>query len=361
MSDLLRSLALALVILSATAAAAGPKPDARRIERSYWLHASLADDTRRGYWGPAYPAPPAPTGGEVRAAARLLCGPMGANRLYLIYSGEIASSDAIRVFGWWRRACPRSVEIVPTLVLRMYDREMTPTFTAEQAGALCDALRRTAGARRIAVYDVYPSRDQGPALATLRARFPGALLRVGLQPGEATPGAAGVVEDTWSALCHGKTTADWLSPGFGAETLRRWVTERGPDGPPVAWDLVTVAWDYLPTPRGAYPGYDDAARNMPLPAGRNRAAAATIIANAKPGAFAGFSSDLFILHVNSQHPSHDGALGAFYACLRRGERYHGYYAAPMEEIMAIYAGLARGRLPEAAAASPAEIGPGPRG
>ena len=29
-----------------------------------------------------------------------------------------------------------------------------------------------------------------------------------------------------------------------------------------------MAWDYAATERGAYPGYDDAAKNMPLPAGR---------------------------------------------------------------------------------------------
>lgn len=353
MTGLRRALSLTLAILSVPVAVAAPKPDARRLERSYWLHASLADDTRRGYWGPAYPAPPAPTEGEVRAAARLLCGPMGANRLYLIYHGEITASDATRVFGWWRRACPRGVEIVPTLVLRMYDREMTPTFTTEQTGALCGALRRVARARRIAIYDVYPNRDQGPALAVLRARFPGAIVRVGLQPGEAPLAAVGAVEDTWSALCHGKTGADWLSPGFGAETLRRWVAERRSDGPPVAWDLVTVAWDYLPTPRGEYPGYDDAARNMALPPGRNQAAAAAIVANASSGAFAGFSSDLFILHVNSRDPARDGNAGSLYACLRRGQRYRGYFAAPMEEIMAIYGDLARGRLPGLAAASPA--------
>ena len=76
----------------------------------------------------------------------------------------------------------------------------------------------------------------------------------------------------------------------------------------MAWDLITVAWDYTATDRGGYPGYDDARKNMPLPAGRN-ALAARILSVAKRQALAGFSSDLFILHVNSRSPTHDGPDG----------------------------------------------------
>jgi hypothetical protein len=91
------------------------------------------------------------------------------------------------------------------------------------------------------------------------------------------------VQDTWSGFCHGKTNADWFDKGFGAETLRKWVKDRNRKDQPVAWDLMVVAWDYSTTARGGYPGYDDAAKNMPLPAGRNRLAAKEILRVAQVG------------------------------------------------------------------------------
>lgn len=75
------------------------------------------------------------------------------------------------------------------------------------------------------------------------------------------------VQDTSSCFCHGKTNADWLDRDFGAETLRQWIEARNPPSHRVTWDLIVVAWDYAATERGGYPGYDDAAKNMPLPAG----------------------------------------------------------------------------------------------
>lgn len=99
---------------------------------------------------------------------------------------------------------------------------------------------------------------------------------------------------------------------------------------------MAVAWDYSVTKRGEYPGYDDAARNMPLPEGRNRLAAREILANASKKDLAGFSSDLFILHVNSAHARRDGGAGAFYETLKRGEPYAGYFAAPFREITGLY-------------------------
>jgi hypothetical protein len=109
---------------------------------------------------------------------------------------------------------------------------------------------------------------------------------------------------------------------------------------PVAWDLVTVAWDYSATERGGFPGYDDAEKNMALPAGRNRLAVQLIRDAAAPTALRGFSSDLYILHENSRTAAHDGRDGSFYECLKRGEDYRGFYGAPLREIAAIYAGLA---------------------
>lgn len=332
---------------SASSRFAIPPPHRLRgLERSYWVHASLAALPQKGYWGPAFPAAVPPTPEEVKRAAGLLAGEYGANRLYLIYHQEIPLDEARRVFAAWRRACPRGVELVPAFVLRMYDKAETEVFRPEELRALCRFLKREVNARRAAVYDIYPKREQGPCAALLAEEYPGGLIRVGLQPGEplAAPFVS-AVEDTWSALCHGKSSDDWQAPGFGAETLRRWVAERNAGALPVAWDLVAVAWDYSVTERGAYPGYDDAEKNMPLPAGRNRAAAREVLAAAAPGRLAGFSSDLFILQVNSRSAAHDRPAGAFYEALKRGERYAGYYAAPLREIASIYRELGDGRAP----------------
>ena len=158
---------------------------------------------------------------------------------------------------------------------------------------------------------MYPKRDQGEALRLLAEQYPKGLIRVGIQPDEQIePPFVAAVQDTWSGFCHGKTNADWLDRGFGAETLRQWVEDRNQPTHRVAWDLIVVAWDYAATERGGYPGYDDAAKNMPLPAGRNRLAADEILRTAKVGCMAGFSSDLLILQANSANPVHDGATPA---------------------------------------------------
>jgi hypothetical protein len=315
-----------------------------RLERSYWVHASLGLLVQRGYYGAGFPEAEPPGREEVANAARLLCGRYGANRLYLIYHREIADGDARRAFAWWRAACPASVELVPALPLRMYDQPQTPVFTPEEAGELADFFQASVNARRLAVYDVYAGRDQGELLPLLAKRYPVGLIRVGLQPGEALdPRYERAVQDTWSGFCHGTRTAeDWAQPGFGADALRRWAAQRNAESRPIVWDLVVVAWDYTATPRGAYPGYDDAAKNRPLPAGRNRAGAEVIAAAAKPGVFGGFSSGLFILHENSRHAAHDGTAAAFYQTLRQGKAYSGYYAEPFGEVAAIYRELASG-------------------
>jgi len=106
-----------------------------------------------------------------------------------------------------------------------------------------------------------------------------------------------------------------------------------------------VAWDYAATEQGGYPGYDDAAKNMTLPAGRNRLAAEEILRTAKVGCMAGFSSDLLILQANSAHPARDGTTASFYETLKRGEAYTGYYSVPFQEIVAVYSGLKDGKSP----------------
>jgi hypothetical protein len=316
------------------------------LERSFWLHASLATKSQKGYWGPAFPASPSPTETDIRNAAKLLTDKYAANRLYLVYHHEIPLQDAEQVFRWWRQYCPEKVQLVPTLVLRMYDEKQTPVFTADELRQLIQFFQPSINGEQIAVYDVYPKRDQGDALRILVEQYPKGLIRVGIQPEEQidSPYVA-AVQDTWSGFCHGKTNAGWLDRGFGAETLRNWVEARNGQGHPISWDLIVVAWDYAATERGGYPGYDDAAKNMPLPAGRNRLATNEILRTAKVGLLSGFSSDLLILQANSANPAHDDPQASFYETLKRGEAYTGYYSVPFQEIVAIYGGLTDGKSP----------------
>lgn len=328
-------------------ACAAAEHDLARLERSFWINVSLASPTL-GYWGADFPKPRCPTGVEIANAARLLTRDAAANRLYLIYHLELPLEEAHEVFLAWRKACPPEVELVPTLVLRMYDKQQTPVFTADELASLCDFFKSRLRARHAAVYDVHAGREQGAGLAVLAKHFPRGLVRVGLQPGEPLAESfVAAVEDTWSGFCHGRTNDDWRSPGFGAETLRKWVAARNGGTMSVAWDLITVAWDYSVTKRGEYPGYDDASKNLPLPAGRNHLAAADILAAATPGKFAGFSSDLLILQLNSASAAHDGGRGAFYETLKQGRAYAGFYAGPWREIATIYQALRAGRQPPA--------------
>ena len=317
------------------------------LERSYWVHASMGLFTQKGYWGAGFPATRPPTRKEVENVAQLLSVSYATNRLYLIYNKEISVQDARRIFIWWREACPKSVELVPALVLRMYDEKQTPVFTAEELYDLADFFQREINATRVAVYDVYEKRDQTDQVAKLAKRFPRGMIRVGLQPSEkiAEPFVA-AVQDTWSGFCHGtRNREDWLQPGFGAEILRKWVRARNSGITPVAWNLVTVTWDYRVTERGGFPGYDDADKNMPLPAGRNRTGVRLIVEAAERDKLAGFSNDLYILNENSRSAFHDGKRKAFYQTLREGKEYGGYYAVPFREIVDIFRDLKKGRWP----------------
>ena len=330
------ALIIATVVALGAASVAEEGPENLPEEHSFWLHASLGLRTQKNYFGPDYPATPSPTREEIEKAARVLEG-YGANRLYLIYHREVPIDEARQLFTWWRESCPR-IELVPALVLNMYDRSRTRVFSDEELDALAAFFHERINSRRLAIYDIAAHREAGDSLAVLARRFPAGLIRLGLQPDEAIQAPfVGAVADTWSALCHGKRTEeDWRQEGFGAGTLRKWVLARNASPSPVAWNLVSVAWDYSATERGGYPGYDDAEKNMPLPAGRNHAAAELIRQTASPRALRGFSSDLYILQENSRSIAHDGPQRSFYECLKRGEDYHGYYGAPFQEIVAIY-------------------------
>jgi hypothetical protein len=314
------------------------------LERSFWLNASLAVP-RLGYWGPDFAPPQAPSTEEVGAAARALLEQARPNRLYLIHHRELPFAEITRVFRDWRRACPASVEIVPALVLRKYDKEAEPVFASRELEALLAFFKAEVNPRRVAVYDVLPRRDQGEGLALMAKAFPRGLLRVGLQPDESldTP-FVGAVEDTWSGFCHGLTNEDWQSPGFGRDTLRRWLELRNQQSNRIAYDLIVVAWDYSVTRRGEYPGYDDAHKNLPLPEGRNRLAVKEVLERTKPETLAGFSADLLIIELNSETPPHDGAR-SFYRQLRQGRRYQGFYSRPWLELCGIYLELAEGGAP----------------
>ena len=308
---------------------------ARELEHSLWLNASLAVP-KLGYWGDAFPPPIPPSSQEIAAAARTLIEQAKPNRLYLIHHRELPFPEITRVFRHWRSACPESVEIVPTLVLRMYDKAATPVFSPPELKALLAFFKSEINPRRIAVYDVLPKRDQGDSLNHLAEAFPNGLIRIGLQPDEPlNPPFTAAVEDTWSGLCHGLSNEDWKDHGFGRKTLRCWIDLRNRESHPITYDLVVVAWDYAATQRGEYPGYDDALKNLPLPAGRNRLALQEIVSRSKPETLAGFSADLLILELNSETPPHDGSA-SFYAELRAGRRYNGFYAVPWREVCDLY-------------------------
>ena len=331
-----------IVLLAAELCAADQKvattAEAMPLERSFWLHASLGLFTQRNYFGAEFPATPMPTREQVASAARLLTTTYAANRLYLIFHRELPVADSRTLFRWWRDACGKEIEIVPAFVLKMYDKAQTPVFSGDELTGLSRLCRDELRMRQAAIYDIAPLRDASELTKILTAEFDGGLVRLGLQPDERldSPFVRGVA-DTWSAFCHGKRNQeDWLQPGFGAETLKKWVTARNSGTRPIAWDLVVVAWDYSATQRGGYPGYDDAEKNMSLPAGRNREAQKLIRETANPSLLAGFSSDLYILHENSRSASHDGRERSFYECLKRGEDYRGYYGAPFQEVVQLY-------------------------
>lgn len=234
-----------LLIAFGVAVAAENAAPARRLaelEQSLLVNASLAPPTL-GYWGADFPAVKRPSDSGIVNAARMLARDAAANRIYLIYHHEMPVKEALEVFLAWRKVCPADVEIVPTLVLRMYDEKQTPVFTAAELEGLCSFFKASLSARRVAIYDVYPKREQAAHVAVLVKHFPAGVLRVGLQPNEKIePPIVGAVADTWSGFCHGLTNEDWRTPGFGASTLRQWVTARNSGAAAVAWDLIAVAW-----------------------------------------------------------------------------------------------------------------------
>ncbi|MBI5799134.1 MAG: hypothetical protein HZA92_00200 [Verrucomicrobia bacterium] len=338
---LIATLTLPIVAWSAPSGA----HELAKLERSLWINVSLATP-KRGYWGLSFPEAVKPSETQIANAVGVLIRDANPNRLYLVHHHELPFGRTAEMFRAWRKSCPPSVELVPALVLRMYDKGNTPVFTEPELSELLTFLKAEINPARIAVYDVLPNREQGAGLSALAKVFPKGLVRVGLQPDEPLEAPfSAAVEDTWSGFCHGLTNDDWQERGFGRDTLRKWVASRNAQQFRIAYDLIVVGWDYANTKRGEYPGYDDAHKNLPLPAERNRLAVAEILAQAEPGRLAGFSSDLLIVELNSETPPHDGKASSFYETLKAGRGYEGFYATPWQEVCRIFKSLGNGDEP----------------
>ncbi len=193
---------LALVFLATLPPVVADDASLAKLERSYWVHASLASLPQRGYWGADFPAVPQPREMDIRNAARLLAGDYAANRLYLLYHNELPVAGAEEVFAAWRRHCPAEVEVVPTLVLRAYDKQQRAVFSRDELGRLAAFFKRAVHPSRIAVYDVHAGRDPGRGLAALSREFPAGIIRVGAQPEEAIapPFVAAVPIVAWARV-----------------------------------------------------------------------------------------------------------------------------------------------------------------
>eukprot|EP01046_Picozoa_sp_COSAG06_P050089 COSAG06_NODE_7849_length_2353_cov_3.108696_3_plen_155_part_00 len=131
----------------------------------------------------------------------------------------------------------------------------------------------------------------------------------------------GGVEDTWGAVCCGKTNALWSELPCGAPTLRQWLGFRLDDSRPFSFDLIVVAWDYTLTPNGTNPGVDSAAQDQALPAGRTALVVKEIeratehrqsgsinasSTHGRPHPGFGLSSDLTILEADGRVSQRDG-------------------------------------------------------
>lgn len=141
----LMSLTAAFFCAPETSRPAHAQPQLSDLERSYWVHASLGWKPHRGYWGIDLPACSPPTEPEVRNAAQLLTRQYAANRLYLVYHKEITMLQAEQVFKWWRQHVPNEIEIVPTLVMRTYDKSQTEVFATNELRGLCAFFRQEVG------------------------------------------------------------------------------------------------------------------------------------------------------------------------------------------------------------------------
>jgi hypothetical protein len=64
------------------------------------------------------------------------------------------------------------VEVVPALLLRMYDKAAEPVFSSAELEALLAFFKTEVNPRHVALYEVLPRRDQGAGLAQMARPSP---------------------------------------------------------------------------------------------------------------------------------------------------------------------------------------------
>lgn len=332
----------ALLLATARAGDSGPG-QLKQLERSFTVHASLANFSQNFAWSTNSHSVATPTEEEIRNAARLLTEEYAANRIYLLYEKEMPLHEAQQVFERWRGSCSAEIDIVPTLLLRS-DRN-SHIFSAAEAQKLAGFFKTEVNPARLALINADNSARQAPCLEILAGEFKNGLLRLGLSLGEKLNRPfAGGVRDTWTVFCTGRNNEEWEKADAGLDAVRNRIAATNNEPFRVSWKLIVAAADSTTT--NASVMRDDPERNAPLPDGRNLIMATELLRHAQPAAFTGFNCDLQALQASSQSVSHDGSGYAFYEMLKRGQTYVGYYARPFHEIVKIYGDLRAGRFPE---------------
>src|SRR3954470_23229954 len=250
----------------------------KHLERSFTVDASLAAFAAGDSARTNFPYLVAPSETEIRNAAHLLTGEYGASRIYLVYRKEIPIGDAERVFETWRQTLPAHVEVVPALVLRASDRQQTELFSGAEIQSLTRFFKSQINPTRLGIVNGAGEPEEGVSFKLLATECKSGICLVGLPPGvKLGEPFHSAVADTSNALCKGKSNDDWQQAGFGLDALRRSIRTRNEQTVPVAWSLLIAACDYSATGSAAEPGLNDFERKMPLPSGRNIAAAREVL------------------------------------------------------------------------------------
>lgn len=334
-----------------------PGKTSDNFELSYWIDMDLTGNHLRGYWNDVTARDPDPITPEsyISNACKNLKNTYGADKLYVIYHRQYEIAEAKQVFDLWKRhGKANNIEIVPTVVLQCYSLTSSMNFTGDEINNLARWSIGNINNDAFGIYDVY-TRDrsgspQDQQLTFLKEVIGNKLVMVGMQPGvTVNANYAYVVQDTWSAECHGKTNELWENPVYykgtniwGRKLLENWVDERISDKTRTVWNLIPVAWDYETNdPLGYdFPGDDQYKNDAPIP-GRLELCQKYItncyenrLSNPLHG---GFSCDLHILEGNSGGRGEDPS---FYKALRTNVKYTGDFSGTMLEIGSIYKTIA---------------------
>jgi len=321
--------AFCAVLLASTAICrAAQSLDLRRLERSFRLQVSLANLPPRTEWNDNLPPAIVPSEFDIRHAAQLLTDDYAANRLYLIYQKELPLDEAERTFLLWRKSCPLDVEIVPVLVLHA-GKQKTSVFSSNELRVLSSFFEQELFVKQLGLIGTQQS---DPNLSAVSSRL--RLLNLDLAAGQKVSGpfSAGT-EELMPLLADGASADDWAKQGLIklGESLGTLESETVPR----AFTLTALASDAI-----------SAEKALPLPAGRNAAAAALVIQTAPARNFRGFSFDLNALQFCSRTVNHDGSGYGFFEMLKRGQVYIGFYARPFHEVVKVYQGLRSGVPPQ---------------